>query len=82
MSGKSKTEEISFEKSINELEEIVKNLEKNDITLDESLKLFERGVALSSSCTKMLDEAEQKVSVLLKTDTGVNEQNFLVGDDE
>ena len=82
MSGKTKAEDISFEKNISELEEIVKKLENNEISLDESLKLFERGVKLSSECSKMIDEAEQKVAVLLKTENGIKEQNFLAGDDD
>ena len=57
-------------------------LEKNEISLDESLKLFERGVALSAQCNKQLDDAEQKVNVLLKKDGEVTEQNFLMEDGE
>ncbi len=77
-----KAENVNLEKNISELEEIVKSLEKNDISLDDALKLFERGVVLSSQCTKMLDEAEQKVSVLLKNDGEIIEKDFLAGDEE
>ena len=73
---------VNFEAGIKELEEIVAQLEKNEISLDESLKLFERGVALSAQCNKQLDEAEQKVNVLLKKDGGVAEQNFFMEDGE
>lgn len=72
----------NFETNIKELEEIITKLEKNDIPLDESLKLFERGVALSAQCGKLLDEAEQKVNVLLRKDGEVTEQNFLMEDEE
>ena len=82
MSASKKTETINLEKSIEELEEIVKNLEKNDISLDESLKLFERGVVLSAQCNKLLDEAEHKVNVLLKKDGEIIETDFLSEDGE
>lgn len=76
------SEKINFEINIKELEEIVAKLEKNDISLDESLKLFERGVMLSAQCNKLLDEAEQKVNVLLKKDGEMAEQDFLMEDGE
>ena len=57
---------ISFEESLAKLEEIVRHLEKGDLPLSESLKLFEDGTALLASCSKMLDEAEQKVVKLRK----------------
>ncbi len=62
--------EKSFEKSISELEEIVSQLEGGNVTLDESLSLFEKGIKLSKSCQKMLDEAEKKVSVLMTNEDG------------
>ena len=57
---------LSFEESLAKLEEIVRHLEKGDLPLSESLKLFEDGTALLASCSKMLDEAEQKVVKLRK----------------
>lgn len=66
-----------FEDSINKLEEIVNKLEAGDVTLDESLSLFEQGIKLSKSCQKMLDNAEKKVSVLLANDSGeMEKQDF------
>ena len=62
--------EKNFEKSIKELEEIVEKLEGSDVSLEESLKLFEKGVTLTKSCQKMLDEAEKKVTVLMASDSG------------
>lgn len=71
-------QKISFEKGIEELEEIVKKLESGDATLDETLKLFERGIRLSAQCNKLLDEAEQKVTVLLRENDGkLTQQDFL-----
>lgn len=57
---------LNFEQSLEKLDEIVRHLEKGDLPLDESIKLFEEGTALIASCTKMLDEAEQKVVKLKK----------------
>lgn len=55
----------SFEDSMARLEAIVAQLEKGDCALDQSLKLFEEGAKLAGQCEKLLDEAEQKVSLLL-----------------
>ena len=56
----------SFEDALNRLDEIVRHLEKGDLPLSESLALFEEGTAQMSECSKMLDEAEQKVVKLRK----------------
>lgn len=63
-------EKKTFEQSISELEEIVSELENGEVTLDESLSLFEKGIKLSKSCQKMLDAAEKKVSILMTNDDG------------
>ncbi len=55
----------TFEEQISQLEEIVRKLEGNDCSLDDSLKLFEEGIKLSKSCHNMLEEAQKKVSVLV-----------------
>ena len=57
---------LDFEQSLGRLEEIVKHLEKGDMPLSDSLKLFEEGTALLTACNKMLDDAEQKVVKLKK----------------
>ena len=57
-----------FEDSLAELEQLVEKMEQGDITLEESLKSFERGVALTRTCQKALQEAEQKVQLLLEKD--------------
>lgn len=69
--------ETNFEQNILQLEQIVAKLESGSISLDESLKLFEEGVNVVSACNKALNEAEQKVSVLLKNKDGsVTEADF------
>ncbi len=60
------SKKLNFEQSLARLDEIVKHLEKGDLPLADSLKLFEEGTALIASCGKMLDEAEKKVAKLKK----------------
>lgn len=60
----------SFEDALRRLEQIVNRLESGDISLDESLKIFEEGVRLSRFCSKKLDEAEKRVQILLKDEEG------------
>lgn len=69
----------SFEESMKRLEEIVAQLEQGESGLDQSLKLFEEGTKLAVGCTKMLDEAEQKVHLLLGGD-GQQEVPFQEGE--
>ena len=61
-----KKQTLSFEDSLGRLEEIVRHLEKGDMPLNDSLALYEEGTGLIASCSKMLDEAEQKVVKLRK----------------
>ncbi len=62
--------EKKFETALARLEEIVRELEKGDLPLEGSLKLFEEGVKLSRICNKRLEEAERKVEILLKDKAG------------
>ena len=55
-----------FETSLQRLEQIVDELEKGNVPLEQALKLFEEGLELSSSCRKELEDAEGKVEILLK----------------
>jgi exodeoxyribonuclease VII small subunit len=67
MSKKSRAADSpDFEKSLAELEQIVERMEQGELSLDESLKQFERGVALTRSCQAALQQAEQKVDILLR----------------
>ncbi len=59
-------DELTYEQAVKRLEEIVNLLEKNEATLDESMKLFEEGTNLAVFCTKKLDEAKQKITVINK----------------
>ncbi len=75
MAGKKQS--LSFEESLSRLEEIVRHLEKGDLPLSDTLSLYEEGTGLIASCSKMLDEAEQKVVKLKKgPDRSPIESNF------
>jgi exodeoxyribonuclease VII small subunit len=58
----------SFEDALNELESLVDTLEKGDLSLEDSLKTFERGVELTRTCQEALKDAEQKVRMLSQPD--------------
>ncbi len=63
--------EKKFEAALARLEEIVQELEKGDLPLEQSLKLFEEGIKLSRICNKRLEEAERKVEILMKDKNGM-----------
>ena len=71
-----KKTEQSFEEMLKRLEEIVKALDAVDTPLDQCLALFEEGAGLVKKCTAQLDEAQQKVNVLTRGETGVTEAPF------
>jgi exodeoxyribonuclease VII small subunit len=60
----------TFEESLKQLEKIVDQLERGDLPLEESIRLFEDGVKLSSACKRELDAAEGKVQILMKERDG------------
>lgn len=74
-------EKINFEDTMKQLEEIAVQLEKGNLTLDESVEKFEEGMKLSKQCSKTLEEAEKRITILLKNENGdIEEQNFTVQD--
>ena len=62
--------EKNIEHSLKRLEEIVGILEKGEVSLEESLKLFEEGVKISGKCSTILDNAEQRIEVLTRSASG------------
>ena len=72
----SKEENLNFEDAMKKLEEIASELEKNDLDLDTSVSKFEEGMKLSKQCSKMLEDAEKRISILIKTDEGISEEDF------
>lgn len=57
--------EKTFEENLKELEEVVNSLESSDLTLDNALEKFKKGVELTKKCTNKLDEAERKIKILI-----------------
>ena len=66
----SKYDNLTFEEALHLLEEIVSKLENQTAKLDESLELYETGIFLVKKCSKMLDDAEQKVKILSRGESG------------
>lgn len=60
----------TFEKNLGELEQVVKALEASDVSLEDMIALFERGVHLTKECTDALNTAEQKITILMKNRDG------------
>lgn len=69
-------EEKSFEDMMKELEEISLKLENGDLTLDESVTKFEEGMELSKKCSKILENAEKKITILLEDGEKLKEEEF------
>jgi exodeoxyribonuclease VII small subunit len=66
----------SFESCLDELEKVVKELEAGDLPLDRSIELFERGMSLSDTCRKQLEEAETRVEMLIRKEGKVAAEPF------
>ncbi len=73
---KSKSKTPDFEQSLAELEALVAKLEQGDVPLEDALKTFERGVALTRQCQTALRTAQQKVEILLARDGGETVESF------
>lgn len=73
---------VRFEDAMARLETIVSELEKGDLPLDESLKIFEEGIRLSKTCLKMLDETERKVEILVQEKEGKKHLRALTLEEE
>jgi exodeoxyribonuclease VII small subunit len=63
--------DIKFEDALQRLEEIVDRLETGELPLEDSLKVFEEGVALARRCSKYLEEAEKRIELLTKDEVGL-----------
>ena len=66
MPRKAKPESVPLEKALGELEELVEKMEQGDLSLEESLACFEKGIGLTRQCQQALQEAEQKVQILMQ----------------
>ena len=75
-------ENKTFEENLQRLEQIVRAMERGDVPLDESLKLFQEGTQLVRSCEKLLDEAELRVTKVLAGEDGTPVEEVFVCDAE
>jgi len=73
---------VKFEQAIARLEAIVSELERGDLPLEQSLRIFEEGIRLSKSCLKVLEDAEKKVEVLVQDKNGKKRIHAFSPDDE
>lgn len=72
-----KEEELNFEELILKLEEITNKLEKEQLSLDDSVKLFEEGMGVSKKCNDRLENAEKRITMLINNDNEIEEKNFI-----
>ncbi|MGE5590246.1 MAG: exodeoxyribonuclease VII small subunit [Bacillota bacterium] len=68
--ARKKAETMSYEQALERLEQVVRELEQGDLSLDASLELFQEGVELTRLCSQMLDEAERKIEKLTLDESG------------
>ena len=76
-----KKQGVDFEASLEELEGLVERMEEGELSLEESLKTYERGIALSRACQKSLDTAEQRIQILSEKDGAGEPRDFQPDDD-
>lgn len=77
-----KKKAINFEHSLAQLEQLVNAMESGEMSLEESLKSFEQGVKLTRECQQALQEAEQKVELLLQNSKGELQRTAFTDDNE
>ena len=68
--------EESFEKKMEDLEKIVEELEKGDLPLEDSITKFEEGMKISKQCTKLLEDAEKRITIILEKNGEIEEEDF------
>lgn len=77
MAENKELENLNFEDAMKKLEEIATELEKGNLNLDESVSKFEEGMQLSKKCTNLLENAEKRITILLKDGEEIKEENFI-----
>lgn len=73
--------DLNFEDAMKKLESIADELEKGDLSLDESVSKFEDGMKLSKKCSDFLDSAEKKITMIINDKEGIKEENFVPKED-
>ena len=69
--------DLNFEQAMSKLEEIAIELEKGELSLDESVSKFEEGMKISKQCSDLLENAEKRITILLKDGEEIKEENFV-----
>ena len=72
-----KEQNLNFEEAMKQLENIAGELEKGDLDLDTSVSKFEEGMKLSKQCNEFLENAEKRITILLKDGENIKEENFV-----
>lgn len=72
---------MTFEEKIKELEDIAVQLESGNLNLDESMKKFEDGMKISKECTKILDDAEKKITILINDSGELKEEDYITNEE-
>lgn len=72
----SKKDDLNFEDVLKNLEEITNKLEKEQLSLDETVNLFEKGTELSKKCNEILENAEKRITILLNENGEIKEESF------
>lgn len=73
---------VSFEEALKELEVIVRKLESGEISLDESLVMYEKGVSLARLCSAKLDAAEAKIQMLVEKDGKISKEDMVLTEED
>lgn len=67
---------MSFEESVEKLSKVVDELESGNLNLEDSIKKFEEGMSLSKKCNDILEDAEKRITILIKKDEKIEEEKF------
>ena len=70
------SEKLNFEEAMQNLEVIATELEKGNLNLDESVAKFEEGMKLSKACSRILEDAEKKITILIQKEDELIEENY------
>ncbi|MFD1138587.1 exodeoxyribonuclease VII small subunit [Paenibacillus urinalis] len=75
-------QELNFEAAMTELEEVVNQLERGDVPLEQAIELFQRGMKLSQMCNQKLEQVERKIEMIVEEDGEFRKQPFGGNEDE
>lgn len=67
----------NFENQMDDLEKIISELERGDLSLEETVKKFENGMQIANNCSKLLEDAEKRISIILENDGEIKEEDFI-----